>query len=95
MTVASPTVSTEGMIGSYVIDSYEGREIGSFDIPGTYLHTNTMKHNGKRVLLVLHNKFCESYQWKKSIIVWAWSTRFWGSGTPYSIFKKFYLLKPK
>ena len=49
--VASPTVSTEGMIGSFVIDAYENREIGSFDIPGAYLHAN-MKHDGKCVLLV-------------------------------------------
>ena len=56
--VASPTVSTKGMIGSFVIDAYKEREIGSFDIPGAYLHAN-MKHDGKRVLLVLRDEFVD------------------------------------
>ena len=36
--VASPTVSLEGLFVTLVIDAYEGRYIATFNIPGVYLH---------------------------------------------------------
>ena len=36
--VSSPTMSTEAMIGTLVIDVFEERDIAIFDIPGAYLH---------------------------------------------------------
>ena len=56
--VASPTVSTEGMFGSFMIDAYEGRMIGISDIPGAYLHAE-MEHTNHRVLLVLRDEFVD------------------------------------
>ena len=56
--IASPTVSTEGMLGSFMIDAYEKREIGSFDIPGAYLHAE-MEHRSNRVLLRLRDEYVD------------------------------------
>lgn len=56
--VASPMVSTEGMFGSFMIDTYEGRVIGILDIPGAYLHAE-MEHTNHRVLLVLRDEFVD------------------------------------
>ena len=57
--VASPIVSTEGILGSFMIDAYKGREVvGSFHIPGVYLHTD-MKHDGQTVFLSLCDEFVE------------------------------------
>ena len=36
--MASPTVSMEGMILTFLIAAYEGREVVSFDISGGFLH---------------------------------------------------------
>ena len=35
-----PTVSTEGLVLSCMIDAMEGREVATSDIPGTFLHTD-------------------------------------------------------
>ena len=35
--VASPTVSLEGMMSIFLIGAYEGREHISFDVPGAFL----------------------------------------------------------
>ena len=56
--IASPTVSVEALLGTFVIDAYEGREIGSFDIPGAYLHAE-MEHGENRVLLRLRDEFVD------------------------------------
>ena len=56
-TVASPTVSTEGLLSTFIIDAYEGRHIGSFDIPGAYLHTSMPKN--KQVVMRLRGKFVD------------------------------------
>ena len=36
----SPTVTTEGLILLYMIDSMEGWEVATADIPGAFLQTN-------------------------------------------------------
>ena len=36
----SPTVSTEGLILSCMIDTIEGREVATADIPGAFLQTD-------------------------------------------------------
>ena len=45
--VASPTVSLEGLITSLIIDAYEGRDVSSFDVPGAYLHAKMPSEDGK------------------------------------------------
>lgn len=56
--IASPTVSVEGLLGTFIIDAYEGREIGSFNIPGAYLHAK-MEHGETRVLLRLRDELVD------------------------------------
>ena len=38
--VASPTISLESLFTTLVIDAYEERDIATFNIPETYLHSN-------------------------------------------------------
>ena len=38
--MSSPTVSTEGLMLSCMIDAMEGREVATADIPGAFLHTD-------------------------------------------------------
>ena len=45
--VASPTVSLEGLITLLIIDAYEGRDVSSFDVPGAYLHAIMPSEDGK------------------------------------------------
>ena len=40
---SSPTVYTEGLMISCMIDTVEGREAATADIPGAFLHTNYYK----------------------------------------------------
>ena len=47
--VASPTLSTEAIITSFVIDTYENRFVAVVDIPGAYLHVN-VKHDKRKLL---------------------------------------------
>ena len=56
--IASPTVSVEALLGTFMIDAYEECEIGSFDIPGAYLHAE-MEHGENRVLLRLRDEFVD------------------------------------
>ena len=35
--VASPTASLESLIVSLLIDTYKGRDVGTYDVPGAYL----------------------------------------------------------
>ena len=37
--VASPTISLEALFTTLVIYAYEERDVATFDIPGTYLHS--------------------------------------------------------
>ena len=52
--VASPTLATESLMCSSVIDAYERRDVAFFDIPGAYLHA-LMPNDKKRVVMV-HNE---------------------------------------
>ena len=42
--VASPTASNEAILSTFMMDAYEQRFVGVFDIPGAYLHA-LMKHD--------------------------------------------------
>ena len=71
--VASPTVSLEGLITSLIIDAYEGRDVASFDVPGAYLHAKMPNENGKQILLKIKGEFvdlmCEvNPNFKKDVI---------------------------
>jgi hypothetical protein len=39
----SPTVSTESVFITSVIDAHEGRDVACFDIPGAFLHADSDK----------------------------------------------------
>jgi len=43
--VISPTVSTEALMTTLLIDVYEGRKVAIFDVPGAYLQANMPKDN--------------------------------------------------
>ena len=53
--IASPTVSLEGLLKTLVIDAYEEREVETFEIPGAYLHAEMPKD--KKVILKLRGIF--------------------------------------
>ena len=36
----SPTISTEALLATAIIDTYEQRNVAVFNIPGTYLHAD-------------------------------------------------------
>ena len=55
--VASPTVSLESIISTLIIDAYEQRCVGIFDIPGAYLHTPVPE--GKIITLKLRGTFVD------------------------------------
>ena len=55
--IASPTVALESLLTSLVIDVYEGRDVGTFDVPGAYLHAEMPKD--KRVLMCLRGEFVD------------------------------------
>ena len=57
--VASPTVSLEGLITSLIIDAYEGRDVSSFDVPGAYLHAMLPNEDGKRILSKIKGEFVD------------------------------------
>ena len=57
-TFSSPTVSNEGIMGSFMSDAYERRSIAVVDIPGAYLHAR-MKHDKRRVLMKLQGRFVD------------------------------------
>ena len=52
---ASPTVSTEALLATAIIDAYEKRDVTVFDIPGAYLHADYDKF----VLLKLEGRFVD------------------------------------
>ena len=55
--VASPTVSIEGLMASLVIDAYEDRDVVIFDVPGAYLHAELPKDN--LILMKLKDEFVD------------------------------------
>ena len=54
---ASPTISLEDIFSSLLIDSHEGRDIATFDIPVTYLHANIPED--KQILLKIQDEFVD------------------------------------
>ena len=52
---ASPTVATDSVFITGAIDAYEGRDVATCDLPGTFLHTIT----DEKVIMVLRNKLCD------------------------------------
>ena len=59
--VASPTIALESLIMTMLIDTYEGRDIGIFDIPGAFLQAKLApKPNNERVLLKLVGYFVDA-----------------------------------
>ena len=52
--VASPTASLESLFVSLMIDDYESRDIGTYDVHGEYLQARLApEENDERVLLKL------------------------------------------
>ena len=56
-TVASPTVSLEGLVASLVIDAKEERCVNTFDVPGAFLQAPMPEE--KKVLLKLKGEFVD------------------------------------
>ena len=55
--VASPTLSLDGLIGSTMIDVYEGRDVATCDVPGAFLHPDLPP--GKRLFLCLRGQMVD------------------------------------
>ena len=55
--VASPTVSLEGLLATLVIDAKEGRKVSTFDVPGAFLQAPMP--DDKKVLLKLKGEFVD------------------------------------
>ena len=55
--VASPTIFLEGLFTTLVINSYEGREVATFDVPVAYLHADMPKD--KKFLLKFRGTFVD------------------------------------
>ena len=55
--ISSPTVSTESLIATLVIDAMEKRDVAIFDVPVAYLHAEMPKD--KRVLMKLRGIFVD------------------------------------
>ena len=72
--MASPTAALESLIVTLLVDAYEGRDVGIFDIPGAYLQAKLApKPNNERVLMKLAGAFvdimCEvNPEHKKNVI---------------------------
>ena len=58
--VASPTAALESLIVLLLIDAYEGRDVGTYDVPGAYLHAKLLpRANNERVLMKLTGDFVD------------------------------------
>ena len=55
--VASPTLSMDGLIGSLLIDVYEERDVATCDVPGAHLHPELPA--GKRMFLCLRGQMVD------------------------------------
>ena len=56
-TVASPTLSLDGLFGSTLIDVYENRDVATCDVPGAFLHP--VLPPGKRLFLCLRGQMVD------------------------------------
>ena len=58
--VASPTASLESLFVSLLIDAYEERDVGTYDVPGAFLQASlSPKPNNERVLMRLVGNFVD------------------------------------
>ena len=57
--VSSPTVSNEGLMMSLVIDTMEGREVATADMPGAYLHADMDDFTVLKLTGEMVDIFCE------------------------------------
>ena len=58
--VASPTAALESLIVSLLIDTYEKRDVGTYDVPGAFLQASlSPKPNNERVLMRLVGNFVD------------------------------------
>ena len=55
--VSSPTLSLDGLMGSMLIDVYEGRDVATCDVPGAFLHPELP--DGKRLFLCLRGQMVD------------------------------------
>ena len=55
--IASPTLSLEGLLTTLAIDAHEKRDVAIFDVPGAYLHAEMPPD--KQILLKLKGKFVD------------------------------------
>ena len=56
-TVYSPTVATEALMTTLIIDAMEHRDVAIFDVPGAFLQTEMPQ--GKHVILIIRNEFVD------------------------------------
>ena len=56
-TVYSPTVATEALMATLVIDAMEHRDVAIFDVPGAFLQTEMPQ--GKHVILIIRDAFVD------------------------------------
>ena len=58
---SSPTTALESLIMAFLIDAYEGRHMGVFDIPGAWLQAKiAQKPRNERVLLKIVEDFVDT-----------------------------------
>ena len=57
--IASPTASTEAIIGTFMIDAYERRNVGVLDILGAYLHALMVHDDRGKVTMVFCGEFVD------------------------------------
>ena len=58
--VASPTAALESLIVTLLIDTYEGRDVGTYDVPGAFLQAKLgPRPNNERVLMRLVGNFVD------------------------------------
>ena len=56
--VSSPTVSLDTLFLSIAIDSFEGRDVATVDVPGAFLQTE-LKEDDEEIFMVLRGKLAE------------------------------------
>ena len=55
--VSSPTCAMESLIATLVIDAYEGRDVGVYDVPGAFLQSDIPKD--KKLLMTIRGEFVD------------------------------------
>ena len=58
--MASPTAALESLLVTLLVDAYEDKDVGTYDVPGAYLQASLApKDNGGRVLMKLVGEFVD------------------------------------